>query len=46
MKHVRKLKDHRVQTFLRIREGVAALEYAFVVSVIAVTLGAALVTFR
>ena len=45
MKHVRKLEDHSVQTFLRAREGVSALEYAILVAVIAVTLGAALVAF-
>ena len=45
MKHVRKLEDRSVQTFLRTREGVSALEYAILVAVIAVTLGAALVAF-
>ena len=45
MKHVRKLEDLSVQTFLRAREGVSALEYAILVAVIAVTLGAALVAF-
>ena len=45
VKHVRKLKDRSVQGFLRAREGVSALEYAILVAVIAVAVGAALVAF-
>lgn len=45
VKHVRKLKDRSVQAFLRAREGVSALEYAILVAVIAVAVGAALVAF-
>ena len=45
VKHVRKLKDRSVQAFLRTQEGVSALEYAILVAVIAVTVGAALVAF-
>ena len=45
MQSVRKRKDRSVQTFLRTQKGVSALEYALLVAVVAVTLGAALVTF-
>ena len=42
---VRKLKERSVQTFLRTQEGVSALEYAILVAVIAVALGATLIAF-
>lgn len=45
MKHLRKLKERSVQSFLRTQEGVSALEYAILIAVIAATLGAALVAF-
>ena len=45
MKHLRKLEHRSVQSFLFTQEGVSALEYAILVAVIAVTLGAALVAF-
>lgn len=44
-KHVTKHKSRRFRRFLRANEAVSALEYAILVGVIAVAVGAAILTF-
>ncbi len=44
-KHLAKHKSRRFRRFLKANEAVSALEYAILVGVIAVAVGAALVTF-
>ena len=44
-KHIAKHKSRRLRRFLKANEAVSALEYAILVGVIAVAVGAALVTF-
>ena len=44
-KHTLRHKSRRLHRFLRANEAVSALEYAILVGVIAVAIGAALVTF-
>ena len=45
MKHLSKYKSRRFRRFLRANEAVSALEYAILVGVIAVAVGAAIVAF-
>ena len=45
MKHLSKYKSRRVRRFLQANEAVSALEYAILVGVIAVAVGAAIVAF-
>lgn len=44
-KHIAKHKSRRLRRFAKANEAVSALEYAILVGVIAVAVGAALVTF-
>ena len=44
-KHLSKHKSRRFRRFLKANEAVSALEYAILVGVVAVAIGAAIVTF-
>ena len=44
-KHIAKHKSRRLRRFLKANEAVSALEYAILVGVVAVAIGAAIVTF-